>query len=83
MQISPNQFPVLIISRIYENKRRIRTPFKNKKFDNPLIILIKLLHLSYILSGAHKTTVFCWITSHIAIHGNEKVDIVAKELFLV
>ena len=31
------------------------------------------------LSRAHKTIVFCWIPSHIGIHGNEKANMAARE----
>ena len=47
--------------------------------DNPLIL--KLLEKLHHLSCAHKTINFCWIPSHIGIHGNEAADMAAKESF--
>ena len=41
--------------------------------------MINVLHSLHTLSRAHKTIVFCWIPSHIGIHGNKKADMSAKE----
>ena len=62
---------------IFSDSLSVLLSLKNKKLDNPLII--NVLHSLHTLSRAHKTIVFCWIPSHIGIHGNEKADMAAKE----
>ena len=62
---------------IFSDSLSVLLSLKNKKLDNPLII--NVLHSLHTLSTAHNTFVFCWIPSHIGIHGNEKTDMAAKE----
>ena len=65
---------------IFSDSLSVLVSLQNKKLDNPLII--NVLHSLHTLSRAHKTIVFCWIPSHIGIHGNEKADMQQRKLYL-
>ena len=62
---------------IFSDSLSVLLSLVNKKLDNPLVV--NLLHKLHLLSIAHKTIIFCWIPSHIGIHGNEAADVAAKE----
>ena len=64
---------------IFSDALSVLLSLENKKLDNSLVV--NLLHKLHLLSIAHKTIFFCWIPSHIGIHGNEAADVAAKESF--
>ena len=61
---------------IFSDSFSVLQSIKNRKMENPLIqnILLRVHELSF-----GKSIVFCWIPSHVGIHGNEEADLAAKK----
>ena len=65
--------------RIFVDSKSVLKAFVNMKLDNPSVIDLVMLHHEVVRNNI---VIFCWITSHTGIAGNEKADKAAKEALI-
>jgi len=68
-----NKYMFLICSDSKSSLQAIHS----RDWQNPLVR--NILERYYFLRSQHKVIEFCWIPSHVGIHGNEAADSAAKE----